>query len=379
VIRAASLESDIDQKLVQAGYQISHPHVSDEMLCHRALASVLRGPLTRSASALEIIRKEPNWLPVIIDAKLERIAWLKFADNLNQEAFFYQAVNRRLKNEQVLDAFSTSNALLKSAEIFPDHPAPMGFIFHMARCGSTLLGRAMAKLRDTEVVYEGPYCLSDVLFDRASPRRSSPSVSDKRMIRNLVNLCSRSPTRPTRYIIKLVSWNILFSDLFFQAFPSTPGVFLYREPMGPMLSCLTSRPRSWPIQGSVEADYVADGDSHCLGYGEYHLEGFAHFFRHALCQDKLNYLNYRHLNPESIGTIIKRGFGYAPCVEELDGVNTIFSVHAKDDQGMKNYQGDQRIPPPPWLSGWLDSKLNGSYQALEHSQRNLFHPQAPSG
>ena len=372
--------SDIDRKLTKAGYQVSHPHVSDENRCHQALAQVLDGPVIGTAAAIDTIRKDPQWLPVAIDKTRKRIAWLKFADKLNNEAFFYKAVNRRLGSEMVLDAFTTSDGLLHHTDILPNHPAPMGFIFHMARCGSTLLGRAMASLSDTEVVYEGPFCLSDLLFNiidsddlvQYAPGNIKPTAKDKLIIRNIINLCSRSPNQPTQYMIKLVSWNILFSSLFLEVFPNSPGVFVYREPMGPMLSVLTSRPRSWPIQGSPEADYIVGGNSRNLGYGEYHVKGFGHFFQHALAEQKLRYLNYRYLNPDSIQRVIARGFGYVAGGDEMDLVKEVFRVHSKSNQSTKPYQGDQRILPPQWLSVWLDENLGQFYQALETSERNLF-------
>ena len=380
------MTSEIDRKLIDAGYQVNHSHLSDEDRCHQSLAYVLDGPVVETAVAIDTIRDDPHWLPVAIDTKRQRIAWLKFADNLNQEAFFYQAVNRRLASGGVLDAFATSDSILHHTEILPDHPDPMGFIFHMSRCGSTLLGRAMASLADTQVVYEGPFCLSDLLFNSIDSAIDpgyfthpaaggfSLSAKDKLIVRNMINLCSRSPNEPTRYMIKCVGWNTLFTPLFLEVFPNSPGLFLYREPMGPMLSVLASRPRSWPIQGTKESDYVVGGDSRSLGYGEYHMRGFANFFRHALAQPKLAYVNYRYLNPESIQHVIKNGFGYCPDEAEMDLVKGMFSVHSKNNQRTKPYQGDQRIPPPQWLSAWLDEHLGQLYHALETSERNLFPP-----
>ena len=163
---------------------------------------------------------------------------------------------RRVSGLKPGQVFTSSAEILHRYDLLPNHPPPDGFLFHTSRCGSTLLGRAMSQLPQSQVVFEGPPSLIEVLFGLTSgwlrcPRKSLLVVDDydKKLIRNMVNLSTRRQSNTQYTLVKTVSWNVIFADLFHQAFPTTPSVFLYREPMEIFLSILDKRPRSWPRQG----------------------------------------------------------------------------------------------------------------------------------
>jgi len=111
---------------------------------------------------------------------------------------------------------------------------PDGFIFHMSRCGSTLLARLLAQLEGSVVLSE-PEPL-DALVQWAAradlPRANSALQA---MVTALGrDLCGRK----SHFFIKLDSWHAPALPLFRAAFPGVPWLFLYRDPVEVMASHL---------------------------------------------------------------------------------------------------------------------------------------------
>lgn len=95
---------------------------------------------------------------------------------------------------------------------------PKGFIFHLSRCGSTLVANTMEATGHFSVVSEASY-LTNLLLD--------PNRSEQQKIDVLKVLLSCHPPNP---LIKFNAWDIDFLPLIHKAFPSTPMIFLIRDP-----------------------------------------------------------------------------------------------------------------------------------------------------
>jgi hypothetical protein len=118
--------------------------------------------------------------------------------------------------------------------------APAGFIFHMSRCGSTLVAQMLAALPDAIVLAEAAPLDMIVQLARAWP--DMPESDHVRMLTAMVAAYGRRRSADTRrYIIKLDSWHTLALPLFRRAFPSVPWVFLYRDPVEVMVSQMRQR------------------------------------------------------------------------------------------------------------------------------------------
>lgn len=125
-------------------------------------------------------------------------------------------------------AFFRRSAPLEPA---PDSEAtaPSGFIFHMSRCGSTLVSRMLASLSRVKVISEAPP-LDDVL-----------RANDLQWLRRMVAaLGRRTAASQTHYVLKLDAWHIRSLPLIRRAFPDTPWIFLYRDPLEVAVSQLRS-------------------------------------------------------------------------------------------------------------------------------------------
>lgn len=126
----------------------------------------------------------------------------------------------------------------------PASAAPSGVIFHVARCGSTLLSQLL-KLSDEIVVYSEPLAVSEVLVPPHAGARAD-LVAALRTVGKFFATHARQP-----YVLKLSSWNTLFCDIVAEAFPLTPWAICIRDPLEVCVSLLQQRP------GWLRGDYAA--------------------------------------------------------------------------------------------------------------------------
>ena len=157
------------------------------------------------------------------------------------EPFFDQTV-QRLVRHPFNQLFCRQTPLEALAGLHAREPglAPTGFIFHMSRCGSTLISQMLAALPRNIVISEaGPI---DAIL-RA--RLHAPNVTDderQRWLQLIVSALGRPRrTTATHYFIKFDCWHTLDLPLIARAFPGVPWVFVFREPVEVIVSHLRRR------------------------------------------------------------------------------------------------------------------------------------------
>ncbi len=115
--------------------------------------------------------------------------------------------------------------------------APKGFIFHVSRCGSTLVSRSLSGVARHRVIAE-PAPLNQLLL----MENLAPGHKD-RLLKGLIHaLCGTAEDADC--FIKFTSWNLLFLEQILALFPATPWLFIYRDPAD-VLQSLSARPPSW--------------------------------------------------------------------------------------------------------------------------------------
>jgi hypothetical protein len=115
--------------------------------------------------------------------------------------------------------------------------APAGIVFHVARCGSTLVSQLL-KQHVGVVVYAEPLPVNEILL----PPHKWPRAELVAALRSLGAAFARHARKP--WVWKLTSWNTLFCDLVAEAFPATPWVLCLRDPVEVSVSLLES-PAGW--------------------------------------------------------------------------------------------------------------------------------------
>lgn len=171
-----------------------------------------------------------GWLPIHIEFRDSQpwATWICAPDHRFTEPFFSDSVQVCLRNP-FTDLFRREMPLRNLPDIRPD-----GFIFHMSRCGSTLISRSLAAAESLFVVSEPPP-VDEII---QGSRTSSPEQRSN-WLRGIVSALAqvRRPGQ-THYLIKLDSWHIRSLPLFRAAFPDVPWLFVYRDPLEVMASQL---------------------------------------------------------------------------------------------------------------------------------------------
>ena len=120
----------------------------------------------------------------------------------------------------------------------PDVPAVTGLIFHLARCGSTLLARLLAEDPNTLVLNE-----PDVLNTLLLAGMASDFVDPVPFADAVHQIAAHSAPHAKRVVIKTTSWNSVQCDLLRASFPAAQALFLTRDPAD-VLASLLSQPLS---------------------------------------------------------------------------------------------------------------------------------------
>lgn len=187
-----------------------------------------------SVSAGVSNQSSPHWLPVravsVADGSLA-VDWAHFGVDWLREPFFSGSADRALARpfNRMFRVRGSLHDLVRNARP-AESLEPSGFIFHMSRCGSTLVAQMLAARDDCVVVSEAPP------LDAAAQLGSVPAL------RAMVAALGRRRMPSGRhYVLKLDSWHSLALPLFRAAFPETPWIFLYRDPAEVLASQMRMR------------------------------------------------------------------------------------------------------------------------------------------
>jgi len=129
----------------------------------------------------------------------------------------------------------TSIDVLKEVANGTDIVPPTGFIFHMSRCGSTLITQMLAEFEENIVISEAPPIDSVI----SSRNDSASDDSVKLWLQWMVAAFGRRRSGAEKhYFIKFDAWNTLDLDLIAGVFPTVPSLFVYRNPVEVLASQL---------------------------------------------------------------------------------------------------------------------------------------------
>ncbi len=178
------------------------------------------------------------------------IEWSYLGPNRLIHPFYEQTLqhNRCQPNHHRLE--TSVDDLLHHAEKRPGLPV-RGLIFHISRCGSTLLAQMLAASPANVVASEAPP-LDDVLRASHLPREIRIQ-----WLKALVSAIAQPRTGPEQACyLKLEPWQIMHFDLIREAFPHTSWVFLYRNPVEVLVSHQRI-PGSWLVPGLLAPETFA--------------------------------------------------------------------------------------------------------------------------
>ena len=196
---------------------------------------------------MDLKEKFHQWAPIRIFSRDSDVFvdWCWAGEQRFEQPFFDNTVEVLLRRPFNL-AFRHETPIETLGELHSVDPGlrPDGFIFHMSRCGSTLVSQMLASLGQNIVISEASP-IDRVLRAAADRERRID------MLRWLVSVYGRRRDAEEHFFIKFDSWSTLDIDLIAEAFPDVPWIFLYRDPVEVIVSHMRKR-GSQMIPGSME-------------------------------------------------------------------------------------------------------------------------------
>jgi hypothetical protein len=277
-------------------------------------------------------RRLDGWIPIRIywEQNQPRIDWCWVGGRRFTEPFLDHTIDAclRLPFANLFRPQTPVGLLRERYELSPGL-SPQGFIFHMSRCGSTLVTQMLAALPENVVISEAG-TIDSVLRARCR----DPHLSDEERIdwlRWTVSALGQSRDgEQGRLFIKFDSWTVLDFPLIRRAFPEVPWIFLYRNPIEVLVSQFARR-GAHMVPGAIEPELfgMSSREIATMPPEEYCARVLARVCEAALTHHQTcggMMINYEQL-PEVSWTGITELFG----IEVSDAQREIFRRVAKRD------------------------------------------------
>ena len=184
-----------------------------------------------------------DWTPVRLSWQGAQgtLDWCYAGQERFTEPFFAETVQRLLRHpfNQFLRQQTPLEVLAELHERAPGL-APTGFIFHMSRCGSTLVSQMLAALAQNIVISEAAPI--DAVLRAYMHLHGVTDEQRRRWLRWIIIAFGRARrTEARHYFIKFDCWHTLDLPLIHATFPGVPWVFLFRDPVEIIVSHLRHR------------------------------------------------------------------------------------------------------------------------------------------
>jgi hypothetical protein len=202
-----------------------------------------------------------------------------------------------------------------------------GLVFHMSRCGSTLIAQMLSRLSAALVVSEAQPVDGVLRLRRRVPGFDDAAFT--RTLRGLVRAFGGDGER--RIVLKFHAWHVLELEPIVQAFPGVPWAFLFREPR----AVLRSQERQLGAEvlaGTIAPAYIGVRDAAELAAPDYGARVLAAFCESALRhagRGRSAFVDYTSL-PDAVFSRVLPHFGLAPSDDELQALRDAARRDSKD-------------------------------------------------
>lgn len=306
----------------------------------------------------------PGWLPAEVTEVDGRaaITWLRFGRRRLDESFYDDSlVRRRFLPFSRLFGVRTALDDLEAWTVALPATRPAGLIFHMSRCGSTLAAQMLAAAPANLVLSEA------APIDAVIRRDGLGDDAKIALLRAMVAALGQARNGESRLFLKLDCWHSRDLPLFRRAFPDTPWVFLYREPVEVMVSQTRRRGAQMapslvpPATFGVDLPNGVPDDDYCARVLAAVCEGAVRHY--PIGGGRL--VNYRQL-PDALFTKILPHFGVTPSEAEVGAMRAAAVRDAKAPEQAFTPDGqDKQQAATPALRAICERRLDAVYRRLE--------------
>ena len=337
--------------------------------------------------AIERLRCNPGLVPVAINPQqLAAVYFADIGDSPLQEWKYIYTIERLSREGMIGEMFSTDLAILEREDLISDGMVPQGLIFHVSRCGSTLLTKSLARSAQNLCINQGGPLQEGFWAAITDHWQHQPVIDTRniRMLRNIVMLMARRRRADyRRCFIKFISWNVIYLDYIRAAFPDVPTLYLYREPREVIATVMQETTAVLRAKGKPQAAMLtglAPAESKLMSDIEYLAHCYAHYFNIVLDTStdsaNLHLLNYNSLNhQESYAEILERGFNLKPEAMELEQMRQQYRYYSKDDTDKTIFAVDSETLLDKFSSSdveLIDRICSEGVIRLNQSSNNLF-------
>ncbi|MDM5179577.1 aspartyl/asparaginyl beta-hydroxylase domain-containing protein [Massilia sp. DJPM01] len=333
------------------------PRAAPSLSRNNALSARERLLLRAEAVAWHAGMPMRHWFPVTIAGTPPQLAWRHAAGQRFTDPFFDNTLARQVPQQR--QRCDTPAAALGA--VGPTL-APDAFIFHVSRCGSTLLTQLLAALPQCVVMSEPP--VIDALLRRHHDEAAAAHDTAALLRQVVLALGQHRFAGEAHFFVKLDCWHIHSLALVRLAFPDTPCLFLYREP-GAVLASHRRQRGPQMVPGLLHPALLppapaslAPGDLD--GYAAQVLAGFFEAAAAAVQAGALELLNYADLPALVADTLLAR-FGIACTAQQGEQLRQRAGFHSK--HAGAPFGGD------PAGAAAADDQLSRLYQILEMHRR----------
>ncbi|MBU1188493.1 MAG: hypothetical protein KKC01_05620 [Gammaproteobacteria bacterium] len=302
-------------------------------------------------SARQRLRDNPQLVPVALNPHSGLLHFADLGDHRYQEWQHIYTMQQLALAGGIASAFSVAAELLDGEALLPDVRSPRGFILHVSRCGSTLLGKALARadglavINQPAVLQHGFWAWISDNWQRQSSWEPQHDARNQRRFRNLMHLlCRQRRPDEQQVFIKFISWNTLYADFIHACFPATPMLYMYRDPVEVIASVQRETTAILLARQSAQAMFLSNMDAATLAAMddvEYLAACYAHGFARILdTTAAAKMLNYAGFKPDTFARVLAAAFALEPTAEQLQQMLQQFQVYSKDDQNQTTFKDD---------------------------------------
>lgn len=305
-----------------------------------------------------------GWVPLLLSARDGRPAaeWGYMGNERFTEPFCHDTLQKLASRpfNRMFRHHSGMDLLRQRAHSHPGLPLK-GMVFHMSRCGSTLAAQWLATLPDSVVLSEPEPV--DTLLQWRTPD------GDAETVHALLAALGQPRRESDRSLfLKTDCWHMVHIDRLLAAFPHTPWIFLYRDPVEVLVS--HRKIPGWQlVPGSMAGHGLHAPDevmNHPLGHGAWIMSVILERARQAVLRHGNGLLlNYSEL-PQALESRLASHFGIAPDLVDSEALRAVTGHHAKQphaafqpDAAKKRASADEEVLA--LAAHWLDEP----YRVLE--------------
>jgi hypothetical protein len=316
-----------------------------------------------------------NWIPykAFRDNDDLYCHWLNLQDKKFEEPFFGDTILRIKALPENIHLFKQVSHLTMVAQWAAGLPPvkPAAVIFHLSRCGSTLVSQLLTLDENNIILSEVPFFDELLRLSYQQPAIEA-AVADE-WLSAAIKFYGQTRTEKEQHLfIKTDCWHIFFYERLRKMFPGVPFVLLYRSPAEVLLSQQKRRGMQ-AVPGIVEPELMGINkqETDTANFDAYFstvMEKILAKFYEVQQQDPLSLLvNYK----EGIITIVQKvaaAAGISLTDELVKKMENRSRYHAKYPEQV--FAGDQQPEAGP---GYLEKAIEW-YELLEAQRAIIASP-----